>query len=290
MQIIRSLLLFFPLAAVLSFTTTTKKIATTKTTFHQPEERSVTTFQISSLSLRLQSKKNDHLLLAPNVHEYDEEDKNHAMIDINSPFNPHSSTNRITIHPGILMSTAFIVANLFPYFAEAAEPDWGLFEGRIASLLHPIAMFSLLAYSMGTALLGFQWRRQRTMGDRIAAFKKKLETVRATDDEEFPIIRKEFTPFAHKLVHIMAYEAKIADLEIEQKNFRIEQKTKANPRDQHYSQGAFLTIIGTAFAIEVCFFSSFGSTQWGDDGPETYDRILTSTFFLFFLSLSLMSV
>jgi hypothetical protein len=44
--------------------------------------------------------------------------------------------------------------------AYADSPDWGIFEGKTGSLLHPVMMFSLLALSVSTALLGFEWRRQ----------------------------------------------------------------------------------------------------------------------------------
>jgi hypothetical protein len=36
----------------------------------------------------------------------------------------------------------------------------GLFEGKTGSLLHPVAMLGMLALSVSTALLGFDWRRQ----------------------------------------------------------------------------------------------------------------------------------
>ena len=44
--------------------------------------------------------------------------------------------------------------------AYADSPDWGIFEGKTGSLLHPVTMFSMLALSVSTALLGFEWRRQ----------------------------------------------------------------------------------------------------------------------------------
>jgi hypothetical protein len=44
--------------------------------------------------------------------------------------------------------------------AFADSPDWGLFEGRTGSILHPIMMIGMLVLSVSTALLGFDWRRQ----------------------------------------------------------------------------------------------------------------------------------
>ena len=58
--------------------------------------------------------------------------------------------------------------------------DWhftGLFEGKTGSLLHPAMMFGMLALSVSTALLGFDWRRQRTIGGEITELKKSLPNL-----------------------------------------------------------------------------------------------------------------
>ena len=49
-----------------------------------------------------------------------------------------------------------------------------MFEGKTGSLLHPVMMFGMLMLSASTALLGFEWRRQRTIGDEISTLKKTL--------------------------------------------------------------------------------------------------------------------
>jgi hypothetical protein len=56
------------------------------------------------------------------------------------------------------LTAAMIIFSSDSAFAES--PDWGLFEGRSFSVLHPITMFGMLALSVSTALLGFEWRRQ----------------------------------------------------------------------------------------------------------------------------------
>jgi Xaa-Pro aminopeptidase len=50
----------------------------------------------------------------------------------------------------------------------------GVFEGKTLSLLHPVMMVGMLTLSASTALLGFEWRRQRTIGDDISALKKQM--------------------------------------------------------------------------------------------------------------------
>jgi hypothetical protein len=80
-------------------------------------------------------------------------------------------------------------------------------------------MGSLLLFSLSTAILGFQWRRQRTLGDEISALKKTLRTLQI--------------------------ESQINELTQERKELAA-----AGPKDKHFSQGSLLALLGTAFAIE----------------------------------------
>lgn len=93
-------------------------------------------------------------------------------------------------------------------------------------------MGGLLVYSCYTAFLGFQWRRQRTMGDEISALKKTLPAP--VDEGEAP------SPVAVEI------QGQIAALQEERKSLAA-----AGPRDKHFGQGAWLVLLGTAFAIEV---------------------------------------
>lgn len=122
--------------------------------------------------------------------------------------------------------------------AVAAEPDWGIFEGRTGSLLHPIMMGGLFLYSAYTAFLGFQYRRQRTIGDEISALKKTIPAAAAATDAE----GNELPPSPA----VVQAQEQIASLTAERKD--LSQKA---PRDQHFAQGALLAFLGTAFAIVV---------------------------------------
>jgi hypothetical protein len=73
----------------------------------------------------------------------------------------HEPDNSALSFPSVASATAALWS-LTATVASADSPDWGIFEGRTGSLLHPIMMVSLLALSVSTALLGFNWRRQRT--------------------------------------------------------------------------------------------------------------------------------
>lgn len=153
--------------------------------------------------------------------------------------------------PAVPAMTAAIWASLSTS-ALADSPDWGIFEGRIGSLLHPTMMVSLLAFSVSTAILGFQWRRQRTIGDDISKLKKTIpdlggassvsEAVTAAKSAESPD-----NALISKLQAALSVEDEVKAMQTERK----ELAAKA-PKDQHFSQGATLALLGTVFAIEVC--------------------------------------
>ena len=144
--------------------------------------------------------------------------------------------------------------------ATAAGPDWGIFEGRTGSLLHPVTMGSMFLFSAYTAFLGFQWRRQRTLGDEISQLKKTLPDMGGASSVAEAIAAAQETEDTAKVAAFNAAkgtEAEIAALQQERKDLAA-----AGPRDKHFAQGALLAFIGTAFAIEVC-----------DDDPETLHLI-----------------
>ena len=131
----------------------------------------------------------------------------------------------------------------------AAGPDWGIFEGRTLSLVHPAMRASLLVYSLYTGFLGFQWKRQRTLGDEISALKKSLPV---SDVPAALTAAKEAANAAEiaKLESAMSTVKEIEALTQERKDLAA-----AGPRDKHYAQGALLAFLGTAAAIEVGFLS-----------------------------------
>eukprot|EP00542_Grammatophora_oceanica_P017660 CAMPEP_0194033962 /NCGR_PEP_ID=MMETSP0009_2-20130614/6418_1 /TAXON_ID=210454 /ORGANISM="Grammatophora oceanica, Strain CCMP 410" /LENGTH=299 /DNA_ID=CAMNT_0038674695 /DNA_START=80 /DNA_END=979 /DNA_ORIENTATION=+ len=134
--------------------------------------------------------------------------------------------------------------------ASAAGPDWGIFEGRTGSLLHPLMMGSLLLFSLQTGFLGLQWRRQRTMGDEINALKKSLPDLGGASSVSAAIeaakgAESVDSALVSKLEAGLETEKTIKDLGAERKEL-----AKAGPRDKHFSQGSLLALLGTAFAIE----------------------------------------
>ena len=146
------------------------------------------------------------------------------------------------------MASLVALAALAPE-ANAAGPDWGLFEGRTGSLLHPIIMGGTFLLSCSAALKGFQYRRQRTMGDEIKELKKSLPSLNGASDLGSAIAlaeEAEDAVLASNLRAALPIQVEIDALVAERKEL-----SGAKVRDAHYSQGALLAFLGTAFAIEV---------------------------------------
>ena len=138
--------------------------------------------------------------------------------------------------------------------ANAAGPDWGIFEGKTGSLLHPIMMGSLLIYAISTGLLGFQWRRQRTLGDDMKALQNQLPSGIKTASDVQSAMQEEGANVA-QLQAALPVAQELEALQAERKEL-----ASKGPRDQHFGQGAMLAFLGTAFAIEVsCRFGSLNS-------------------------------
>lgn len=95
--------------------------------------------------------------------------------------------------------------------------------------------------------LGFDWRRQRTLGDEISTLKKTLPTYSEPTLTEAIAAAEENQEMylASQLKQALPTQKLISDLTTERKEL-----SKAAPRDQHFSQGALLAFLGTAFAIE----------------------------------------
>lgn len=68
-----------------------------------------------------------------------------------------NTANKFDPIPALIATIITFSSNNAAY---ADSPDWGVFEGKTGSILHPVMMFGMLALSISTALLGFEWRRQ----------------------------------------------------------------------------------------------------------------------------------
>jgi len=114
-------------------------------------------------------------------------------------------------------------------------------------------MGSMALFSLSTALLGFQWRRQRTIGDEINTLKKTLPNLNGASSVKDAIAAAESeesvdTAYVSSLKGALSIESNIEELQKERKEL-----AGASPRDKHFNQGSLLLFIGIAFAIEVSF-------------------------------------
>jgi len=147
------------------------------------------------------------------------------------------------------MASLLALATLAPA-ANAAGPDWGIFEGRTLSLLHPAMMGGTFLLSCSAAVKGFQYRRQRTIGDDISALKKTLPKLVGAPNLKAAIAQAEEgetpdTALVAKLKAALPIQGEIDALLAERKDL-----AKKGLRESHYAQGSLLAFIGTAFAIE----------------------------------------
>jgi len=146
-------------------------------------------------------------------------------------------------------ATAAFLALLsgIPEVSNAAGPDWGIFEGKTGSLLHPITMGSLFFLQISTALKGIKWRRQREIGDEISTLKKQMPKLPegASSLNDAIAMGKEAGSDVSVYQGALAIESQIANLTAERKELASQ-----NNRESHYQQGALVAAIGTAFAIE----------------------------------------
>ena len=83
----------------------------------------------------------------------------------------------VEFQPSMKVLQMLPVVALLPAPALADSPDWGLFEGKTGSLLHPAMMGSLFLLSLSTGWKGWQWRRQRELGGEIQELKKVSATT-----------------------------------------------------------------------------------------------------------------
>jgi hypothetical protein len=75
----------------------------------------------------------------------------------------------------LLTATAALTPLLFTaQDALALDGQFGILEGRIFALIHPVMMGTLLLATGWAGYLGWQWRRVRTIQDEINALKKQV--------------------------------------------------------------------------------------------------------------------
>jgi len=201
--------------------------------FTQPPTRTrISTDRQVSVSLQEQLRRNESPFSFDPL-DLGNDDK------MNSNFSTNKAASLLTM--ATLMMT--------PEVTNAAGPDWGIFEGRTGSLLHPAMMASMFLFSITTGLLGWQIRRTREIGDEIKELKRAIPKFEGNDLQDAIAKAEAEETVDFRLVEMLKAavptQKSINELTAERKTIIAN-----NPRDKHYSQGALLAFLGTAFAIE----------------------------------------
>ncbi|GAX84349.1 hypothetical protein CEUSTIGMA_g11771.t1 [Chlamydomonas eustigma] len=79
---------------------------------------------------------------------------------------------RVATHLVVASSSLLSPLIFHAQSAMAASGEYGILEGRTVALIHPAVMFGLLASSLYSAYLGWQWRRTREIGEEIRELRK----------------------------------------------------------------------------------------------------------------------
>jgi hypothetical protein len=195
----------------------------------------------------------------------------------NKPFDNDHSYYHIASQVGIGVVTSFL-AVLFglPAVSYAdVSPDWGMFEGKTGSLLHPVIMGGLLLLQISTATKGFQWRRQRTISEEIPILNKEklppLPEGATTLQEYVDMMKRAGTDDKEILLILYIWYKKALEVDLQVKALREERRVLAsqNSRDRHFHQGAILAFLGIVLAI-VGPFNTYARTGTLFPGPHLY--------------------
>merc|ERR1712232_1526515 len=128
-------------------------------------------------------------------------------------------------------------------------------------------MAGMLGLSVSAALLGFDWRRQRTIGNEIAGLKKSLPDLSGASSIAEAVAAAETSEdmaLAMKLKAALPIEVQIKELQSERKTL-----VEKGPRDKHFNQGSLVAFLGICFAIEGPL-NTYARTGKLFPGPHLY--------------------
>lgn len=137
---------------------------------------------------------------------------------------------------GVAVATTLFAAE--PVLAKGGE--YGLAEGRIISMAHPVMMGVCFLSSLAAGYTGLQWRRLREVGAEVAVAKSGVTSAKAALEalgEE-----ADTTAAAARLAEAQTAAAAVAATRKE--------LADGNFRDTHYFMGTVLLAIGIPFGIE----------------------------------------
>jgi len=163
--------------------------------------------------------------------------------------NDKYSTQKNSLNYKVTLASTLVALACNPSVSNAAGPDWGIFEGRTGSLLHPTMMAGMFLFSLSTGILGFQIRRTREIGEEISAKKKFLPKFEGSSlSDAIATAESAESPDA-SLIKLLK-DALPIQSEIDELTKERKELVASGPRDKHFGQGVMLAFLGTSFAIE----------------------------------------
>ena len=181
--------------------------------------------------------------------------------------NVHMEQN-FQIHPALLLSALTLLVPLED--ASAAGGAYGVFEGKLASMAHPVTMLALFGTSVYSGYLGLQWRRLRGIGEELKDLTKSMPKL-SSGQAKSPI-SESMAAFNSEIATLSLAEgdntARLSTLRsdisllkeassIDSKIIELSQTRKdlisMNLRDKHFTTGSTLLGVGVGVAILGAF-------------------------------------
>jgi uncharacterized membrane protein YidH (DUF202 family) len=172
------------------------------------------------------------------------------------------------IHPALILSALTLLVPLED--ASAAGGAYGVFEGKLASMAHPVTMLALFGTSLYSGYLGLQWRRLRGIGEELKDLTKQMPKL-SSGLAKSPI-SESMAAFNSEIATLSGAEgdntARLSTLrsdigllkgamEIDSKIIELSQTRKdlisMNLRDKHFTTGSTLLGVGVGVAILGAF-------------------------------------
>ena len=172
------------------------------------------------------------------------------------------------IHPALILSALTLLVPLED--ASAAGGAYGVFEGKLASMAHPVTMLALFGTSVYSGYLGLQWRRLRGIGEELKDLTKSMPKL-SSGQAKSPI-SESMAAFNSEIATLSGAEgdntARLSTLrsdigllkgamEIDSKIIELSQTRKdlisMNLRDKHFTTGSTLLGVGVGVAILGAF-------------------------------------
>jgi hypothetical protein len=172
-----------------------------------------------------------------------------------------SSKHDFSISPATAVSIITLFAPLQEAYAKGGE--YGIFEGRIASMAHPFTMFALLATSVYSGSLGLQWRSVRTIAAEIKDLTAQLPKL-STGLAKYPIADSvaalqqsistapdgsNVATLENDLKLLSSSSVKEIDMKIQDLSMKRKELLGKNLKDKHHLTGSVLLGVGVMVSI-----------------------------------------